>query len=59
MRPVNQCKANIAAANATVQKTTTEVAELKASIASAEAFQASPIHFVGELEISMRQGCQQ
>eukprot|EP00913_Durusdinium_trenchii_P012428 g11668.t1 len=36
----NLTLANIAAANATVQKTTTEVAELKASIASAEAFQA-------------------
>ena len=33
-------EANIAAANATVQKSTADVAELKATIASADAFQA-------------------
>lgn len=36
----NLTKANIAAANATVQKSTADVAELKAAIASADAFQA-------------------
>jgi len=33
-------QANIAAANATVRKSSAEVAELKASIAAADAFQA-------------------